>query len=203
MAIIKSEEQLRALYPSPKGRVLQKTLYHIDPHGARFIALSPILMLSTQGPDGIADVTPRGDHPGFVQVLDDTHVAIPDRPGNNKLDSLGNIIANPAVGLVFLVPGVNEVYRINGDAEIRDDADLLGRFEVHGKRPVTVLVVSVKEAFLHCAKALMRSKLWDPAQLPDQRPIPTMGQMISDQVGDGAPIEPEAEMVARYQAKLY
>jgi len=203
MAKITTEEGLRKIYKPAAGRAVSKIMTRIDPHAAAFIGFSPFVLLSTQGPDGLGDVTPRGDGPGFVEILDDTHLALPDRPGNNMLDNLTNILSNPGVGLLFLVPGVNETLRVNGVAEIRDDEELRARFEVNGKLPATVLVIEVREAFLHCAKALMRSKLWDPSQLPDERPLPTIGKMLADQIGDSVPEEPEAEMIERYQKALY
>jgi len=126
----------------------------LEKHSRRFIELSPFLVMATSRPDGLADASPKGDLPGFVQVLDDYTIAIPDRPGNNRLDSMENLITNPAVGLIFFIPGLNETLRINGTVEIRDDMDLIERFEVNGKLPKTVFVVSVKEAYLHCADAL-------------------------------------------------
>ena len=203
MSKIETPDQLRALYGHATGRAVTKQMDKLETHSKRFIELSPFMVLATSRPDGLADASPKGDHPGFVQVLDDHTVAIPDRPGNNRLDTMENLLVNPAVGLIFFIPGVNETLRINGTAEIRDDADLCKRFEVNGKVPKTVLVVSAKEVFLHCAKALIRSKLWEDDAKATERPIPTMSEMIRDQAKMDIPLETEEEMRARYKDVLY
>jgi uncharacterized protein len=203
MSKITTPEELRALYGHPKGRAVTKQMDRLETHSRRFIELSPFLVIATSRTDGLADASPKGDMPGFVHVLDDHTIAIPDRPGNNRLDSMENLLANPAIGLIFFIPGVNETLRINGFAEIRDDTELLARFKVNGKLPKTVYVVTVKEAYLHCAKALVRSRLWsDEAQAPE-RPIPTMSRMINEQTVSDVPEETEAEMLARYKKVLY
>ena len=164
-------ESLRASYGQPSEPARLKTLSKLDTHCRRFIALSPFLCLGTQGPNG-ADVSPRGDKPGFVLVLDDSTFAIPDWRGNNRIDSLTNIISNPQVGLLFLIPGVEETLRVNGVAQVSMNPELLARWETNGNHPKSALVVTVKEAFLHCGKALIRSQLWrndaklDRAELP-------------------------------------
>ncbi|MCK0210095.1 pyridoxamine 5'-phosphate oxidase family protein [Starkeya koreensis] len=202
MARIASVEQLRTLYAEPRERSRRKVLPALDIHCRSFIGLSPLVMLASFGADGRADVTPRGDAPGFVGIEDAGTLLIPDRPGNNRLDTLTNLLANPAVGLLFLIPGVDETLRINGRAEIRDDTELLERFVVDGRAPVTVLRVRVQEAYLHCAKAFMRSRAWNPAaQLPRER-LPSMGEMLRDQLGL-ATAETQAEMLERYRATLY
>lgn len=203
MARITSVEALRALYPPAHERAVRKQLDRLDRHCRSFIALSPIVVVSSSGADGLADVSPRGDQPGFVQVLDDNTLAIPDWPGNNRLDTLTNIIANPAVGLLFLVPGVEEVLRVNGEAELRDDADLRSAFERAGKLPRLLVLVRVREAYLHCAKALMRARLWDPASRIERSRLPSMNEMIRDQIGGDGPVEPQHEMIERYRKVLY
>lgn len=155
-------EELYSVYKQPAERAVQKEIPKLDQHCRNFIALSPFLVLSTDGSDGTADASPRGDAPGFVTVLDDNTLAIPDRPGNNRLDSLLNILRNPAVGMIFLVPGINETLRINGTATISLDPELMEAHAVDGKLPRSVLLVKVTSAYMHCAKALIRSKLWDP-----------------------------------------
>lgn len=203
MARIETEQQLRETYPEPKGRAVTKVFHRLEEHSRRFISLSPFVMIATQGPGG-ADVSPKGDHPGFIQVLDDVTVAIPDRPGNNRLDGYENILANPAVGLIFLIPGINETFRINGTGEIRDDEDLLARFEMSGKLPRTCLVVTVQEAFMHCAKAFMRSRLWDPEARVPRDTLPTAAQMMRAQTGDQTIAdETTEEAAARYKKVLY
>lgn len=202
MGRIASVEQLRTLYAEPRERSRRKVLPALDSHCRTFIGLSPLVMLASFGADGRADVTPRGDAPGFVGVEDAGTLLIPDRPGNNRLDTLTNLLANPAVGLLFLIPGVDETLRINGRAEIRDDAELLERFVVDGRAPVTVLRVKVQEAYLHCAKAFMRSRAWDPAGFLPRERLPSMGEMLRDQLGM-ATAETQAEMLERYRATLY
>ncbi|NQU60650.1 MAG: pyridoxamine 5'-phosphate oxidase family protein [Rhodospirillales bacterium] len=203
MTKISTQDDLRRLYRMPKGRSVAKQLDHIDPHDKRFIELSPFMVIATSDARGIADASPRGEEPGFVHVIDDHTLAIPDRPGNNRLNTMENILENPEVGLIFLIPGVNEALRINGTAEIHDDDDLCASFEVNGKRPMTVMLVRVRETFLHCAKALMRSRLWQEDAKHAERPIPTMGEMIRDQIDGSEPPESEEDMARRYRKVLY
>lgn len=202
MSNIKDVASLRALYGPMGERSARKQLDRLDRHCRRFVELSPFVLLSTTGADGLGDVTPRGDAPGFVAVEDDRTLLIPDRPGNNRLDSLTNILERPGVGLLFLVPGVDETLRVNGTAEIHADPALLARFAVDGKLPRTVLKIAVREAYLHCAKAFMRSRLWDPAVQVDRSTLPSMGEMLRDQLSlsEG---ETQAEMLRRYEATLY
>jgi len=202
LGAVENLEQLRALYGEPGQRSRVKTLPRLDVHARRFIGLSPFALLATCGADGLCDVTPRGDGPGFVGVLDDRTLLLPDRTGNNRLDSLVNILANPGVGLLFLVPGIDETLRVNGRATIRDDLDLRQSHAVAGKLPATVLVIAIEEVYLHCAKALMRSRLWDPNIQVDRAVMPSMGQMMKDQLNLG-PGESQAEMLERYQKTLY
>src|SRR3954470_7004049 len=161
MDAVETKEGLRDFYAPPIERARLKTLRQLDQHCRRYLELSPFLCLGTAGPEGI-DVSPRGDQPGFVRVLDDRILAIPDWPGNNRLDSLTNLVADSRVGLLFLIPGVQESLRVNGAATITTDAAILSLWSVNGKQPKSALVVTVHEAFLHCGKALIRSKLWEP-----------------------------------------
>ncbi|QIB32814.1 pyridoxamine 5'-phosphate oxidase family protein [Ancylobacter pratisalsi] len=202
MARITSLEQLRSLYAEPRDRSRRKVLPALDGHCRRFIGLSPLVMMASFGASARADVTPRGDAPGFVHVEDERTLLIPDRPGNNRLDSLTNLLANPAVGLLFLIPGVDETLRVNGTAAIHDDEDLTALFEIEGRRPTTVLRVAVEEAYLHCAKAFMRSHAWEPAHFMDRACLPSMGEMLRDQLGL-ATAETQAEMLTRYRETLY
>ena len=172
--------KLRDTYPPPLERAVLKSQTQLDGHMKAFIALSPFLCLGTSNGSG-ADVTPRGDRPGFVQVPDDHTVLIPDWPGNNRLDALSNVLDNPAVALLFFVPGMLETLRINGNAEVSLDDALIARWEVDGKRPRSVLRVAVGEAFMHCGKALIRAKLWAPEAQIDRRALPSYGQMLKDQ----------------------
>ena len=204
MAKIETLSDLRRIYAQPKGRSLDKQLDRLDRHCRRFIELSPFVILATQGADGRGDASPRGEAPGFVQVPDARTLLLPDRPGNNRLDSLSNILSNSQVGLLFVIPGVEEVLRVNGSAEIRDDAGLRERFSVRGKLPATVLRITVSEAYLHCAKAIMRAGLWKPESPIDRKLLPTMAQMMRDQRGAGdEPLETTEAMRARYDKVLY
>lgn len=203
MGRITSLEGLRALYPAAHERALKKQLSHIDRHCRRFIELSPFVVISSKGADGLSDASPRGDQPGFVNILDETTLAIPDWPGNNRLDTLSNIVADPAIGLLFLIPGVDEVLRVNGDAELRTDEDLRTPFARSGKLPRLVVKLSVREAYLHCPKALMRAKLWNSAAQIERSQLPTLNEMIHDQIKSTAPVESHADMMARYKDALY
>jgi hypothetical protein len=203
MAKIETLEALRALYPSPGHRAVAKELDHLDPHCRHFISLSPFLLLASAASDGPADVSPRGESPGFVAVEDEKTLLLPDRPGNNRLDSLTNILSNPEVALIFLIPGVRETLRVNGTAEIRDDAELLERFRERDKLPRVVLRITVRQAFLQCAKAVLRSGLWDPEAQVDRSVLPTIGEMLRDQIGGEGEVESEEAMLERYLAGLY
>jgi uncharacterized protein len=201
MSAITSEAALRALHAPPTDRAVRKELDRLDAHCRRFIALSPFLVLASADAEGRMDATPRGGDPGFVAVDDDRTLLLPDRPGNNRLDSLTNLTERPEVGLLFMVPGVDETLRVNGTAELRTDAGLRQRFQISRRPPAVVLRITVREAYLHCAKALMRSRLWDPEARVDRSQLPTMGEMMRDQVGSAA--ESQAAMVARYRTQLY
>lgn len=183
---IADEEALRALYPTVTSLATDKVQGGLDKHARAFIERSPFLVIGTQSREGRADVSPRGDPAGFVKVLDDKTLAIPDRPGNNRLDSLVNILANPNVGLLFLIPGFDETLRVNGVARLAADPGLLEAMSVDGRPPRLAIVVTVREAFLHCAKAFRRSRLWDPAQHQDRAELPSLSRMILEQT-TGAP----------------
>ena len=172
---------LRAIYPAPLSRASEKVLTRLDHHCRAILALSPFCVISTHGADG-ADVSPRGDPPGFVRVLSDTTLLLPDRVGNNRLDGMLNLLENPRIGMLFLVPGMDETLRINGTAVITDDADLLAPSAVDGRAPRLALVVSIHEAFLHCGKAFKRARLWDPEARIDRAVLPSYAKMLLDQV---------------------
>ena len=195
--------ELRACYPQPLERSLRKSLTKLDAHMRRFISLSPFFCLGTSSSGG-ADVTPRGDSPGFVHVLDDQTLLIPDWPGNNRLDSLTNITANPNVGLLFFIPGMNETLRVNGVAEITMEPVLLERWTVNGKHPRSAMRITVREAYLHCAKALMRSKLWSDDYRIERAELPSYAQMLKDQgVTEQSVAELEAAIDESYKTRLY
>jgi PPOX class probable FMN-dependent enzyme len=197
---IQTLEELRALYPPVLERARLKTQFRLDRHCRHFIDKSPFLTISSQGPGG-ADVTPRGDAPGFVQILDDSTIAIPDWRGNNRLDSLTNILSNPQVGLLFFIPGIQETLRVNGEAYITADAEMTGRWTVNGNHPATVLVITVKEAFLHCGKALIRSRLWQDDYKSE---MPSYGSMMKDQIDVKETAEElEASILDAYKNRLY
>lgn len=198
--MIEDPQRLRALYPAPGGRALRKQMDALDRHALRFIELSPFVVLATSDAAGRQDASPRGGAPGFVRATIQ-RLWIPDAPGNHRLDSLGNIVATGRIGLLFLIPGVDETLRVNGRACLSDDADRLAPFAAD-PRVRLVIEVDVEEAYLHCAKALMRSKLWSDAARVPRTVLPSMGQMINDQTGGGLPAESQEQMVARYARDL-
>ena len=207
---VDGEEGLRGLFGAPMDLAVRKSLTALDRHCRDFIARSPFLCIGTSSRSGRADVSPRGDPPGFVQVLDDRTLVIPDRPGNNRLDTMSNIVENPAVGLLFFIPGFDDTLRINGRATIVRDEAVLARAEVGGKRPKVAIRVEVDEAFLHCAKALKRSRLWDPGSKVDRRTMPSLGRMILEQTApagakpaEAAVAEADTLVEENYRTELY
>lgn len=200
---VTSADELRALYGEPVERARLKVIDHVDAHCRAFIAASPFLVMATGSSSGF-DCSPKGDPPGFVQVLDETTLLVPDRRGNNRIDGLINLVDDPRVGLIFLVPGVNETLRVNGRATISADPALTGRFVVRGKAPITVLVVMVEEAFVHCAKALVRSELWNPEAQIERSCLPSTGRMLADHTGGSVdPVTYDAELIERHRRELY
>jgi PPOX class probable FMN-dependent enzyme len=194
---------LEALYGAPAGASVEKEIDYLHPHYQRLIAASPFLVLATGGPDGM-DASPRGDAPGFVVVEDEKTLLVPDRRGNNRIDSLRNIVANPRVALLFLIPGVGETLRVNGRAEISVDPALLERFGVGGKLPRSVLVVHVDTVFFQCARAIFRSGLWDPAKQVARESLPSLGAIVADLTSgrfDGA--EYDKGLYPRLKDSLY
>jgi len=207
---IASAADLRLLYGHAEGLAAKKSLPRLDRHARDYIARSPFLCIATAGHGGRADVSPRGDQPGFVQVLDDRTLAIPDRPGNNRLDTLENILVNPSVGLIFMIPGFEDTLRINGQATITADPAVLERAVVDRKRPRAAIRVVVEEAFFHCAKAFRRSRLWQPDALVDRACMPTLARIILEQTAaaDAPPREDEvaacdADIEHDYRTQLY
>lgn len=180
-----SLERVRELVGEPSGAAVDKVQDHVDHHLHRFIAHSPFVCVATAHADGTADCSPRGDHPGFVKVLDPHTLAIPDRVGNNRLDTFENLATDPRIGLVFLVPGHRESLRVNGTAYLSEDPDVLVRLEAEGKTPKVAVIVRVREAYLHCGRAILRARLWDPESLSLADHVPTMGEVIAARVGEG------------------
>jgi PPOX class probable FMN-dependent enzyme len=199
---INSVEQLRTLYAMPKERAVKKQLAALDVHCRRFIQLSPFVVLASSSTASAMDASPRGGTPGFVKVLDDRTLLIPDAPGNNRLDTLENIIGTGKIGLFFMIPGIDETLRINGAARLSCHEAHLKLFSGEKRQPKLAIEVAVAEAYLHCAKALMRSSLWHPASLVDRSALPTMGQMLNSQTGIDTPAETQDEMRARYAVDL-
>ncbi len=184
--VVADEAALRALFPPTNDFAVRKVQTSLTRNAREFIRRAPFLCLGTQSADGTADVSPRGDPPGFVRVLDDHTLAIPDRPGNNRLDSLSNIIANPSVGLLFIVPGFDDTLRVNGQATLVTDPDLLNTMSVHDRVPRLAIVIRVTSAFMHCAKAFRRSRLWDPDAFQDRSEMPSLIKIIMEET-TGAP----------------
>jgi PPOX class probable FMN-dependent enzyme len=184
-AVLGPEEArtLVASYPAVSALAEKKDIGRIDPHIRRYIELSPICFVATSDTEGREDVTPRGDPPGSFKVLDEHTVAIPDRPGNNRLDTLKNLLVNSEIALIFLLPGINETVRLAGTAKLSVDPELLASMAVQGKAPKCAIVVSVRQAYLHCAKALLRSRLWTGDYAQPKNAFPSIARIIGDQVG--------------------
>ena len=200
--MIDSLEALRGLYAEPRGRSLTKQLDRLDVHCRRFVSLSPFVVVATAGADGRMDCSPRGGEPGFVKAPDERTLLLPDAPGNNRLDSMTNVLATGRIGLLFMIPGVDETLRVNGRARLADEADRLAHFAGAARAPKLAFEVAVEEAYLHCAKALMRSRLWAAESRMERSVLPTMGRMLNDQTGTAGPAETQEEMVARYLPDL-
>lgn len=200
MTDLVSEADLRTVYDAPAKAVKDKAFPHFDKHSRHFIALSPFFCIGSSRADGLADVSPRGGEPGHVHVVDDTHLAFPDRPGNNRLDTLVNIVHQPAVGLLFFLPGVDDMLRVNGFASISTDPALMERFRHDGKLPRSVISVAVQEVYFHCSKALRRSDLWNPAKKLAKGTFPSLGKIARDQFGLPVPAK-VIDMALAHDAK--
>jgi uncharacterized protein len=195
--------ELSTLYVPPSERVLRKEIDHVDAMGRAFIAASPFLVLATGSSHGL-DCSPKGDKPGFVQLEDDGRtLLIPDRRGNNRIDSLKNLVGDPRVGLIFLVPGANETYRVNGRARVSVDPVLKRRFAVDGKEPTTVIVVAVEQAFQHCPKALVRSDLWKAGSIGRPNGAPTLGDFAAARTPGTDSAAFDADYARRMPNELY
>lgn len=200
---IRDEKELHDYYGDASFRASKKQMSKLDKHCRHFISLSPFLVLGTASSKG-TDVSPRGDAPGFVQVINDHTLVIPDRPGNNRVDSYSNVMENPNVGIIFLVPGIKETLRVNGKASLSTDPELLNQLTARGKLPRAGLVVKVEEVFMHCAKALIRSKLWDPETQVERSAFPTLGQVFRDQIAEIEDAEEtDRALEENYRTTLY
>jgi len=199
---IESVAQLRDLYGAPKEKAVRKQLSELDVHARRYIELSPFVVVSTYDADGNLDVSPRGGDSGFVSILNDRQLLIPDVKGNKRLDNLVNIIETGRIGTCFLIPGVDETLRVNGRASLTTDLELLALYPGIRNKAISAIVIDIEEVFLHCAKALMRSRLWEPEARIDRSEMPTMGQMLKDQIQLDDTPETQEEMLARYRTEL-
>jgi PPOX class probable FMN-dependent enzyme len=194
---------LKALYGEPSEPAIAKEIDYVHPHYRAMIEAAPFMVMATSGPDGL-DVSPRGDPPGFVVVEDDKTLLIPDRRGNNRCDSLNNLIDDPRIALLFMIPGVGETLRVNGQAEICIDPELLARFPAQGKLPRSVIVVHVERVYFQCPKALVRSDLWNPAKHIERRSLPTSGTILADvSRGRVGGVEYDAAYPERLKATIY
>ena len=200
--LLQQEEQLREIYGYAKGRAEKKVLNRLEKHCKHFLQMSPFLVIATYDKEGNVDVSPRGGTPGFVAVQSETEILIPDSKGNNRIDSMVNITQTHRFGSIFFIPGVDETLRINGHAEITTDPSILQTWKDERNPPKSAIQVTVEEVFLHCAKAMMRSALWNPSVQIERTSFPTIGEMLSDQLNDEAPAESQEQMVARYQKDL-
>ncbi|MEO5807301.1 pyridoxamine 5'-phosphate oxidase family protein [Devosia sp.] len=206
--VIADEQSLRGLFEATHDLAVVKCQDRLDKHAQAFIKRSPFICIGTQNMDGKADVSPRGDPVGFVKILDERTLAIPDRPGNNRLDSLINIIANPSVGLLFIIPGFDDTLRVNGQAVLVTDPAILEGMSVNDRMPKLAIVVKVSAVFMHCAKAFRRSKLWSPEHFQDRREMPSLIKIILDQTtgapsGEGEMRKLDDDLEEEYKRTLY
>ncbi|WP_456279325.1 pyridoxamine 5'-phosphate oxidase family protein [Bacillus sp. AK128] len=180
--LVTSEQELRLLLGEPSKLAGNKVIHKLDSHCKTLIKHSPFLVISTSNQDGSCDASPRGDAPGFVYIADDHHLIIPERPGNKRADSIYNILSNPHIGLIFMIPGMEETLRINGTAFIIQDQDWLEKMKAQNKIPELGIVVKIEEIFMHCAKAFKRSNLWNPNSWPNRQELPSMAEIMKDHV---------------------
>ncbi len=195
---IKNLEELRDLYGYPSERAELKVLNRLEKHAIHFIEKSPFVLVGSRSKEGRMDVSPRGGNPGFIKVLSETEILLPDFSGNNRVDTLSNIVETGRVGLIFLIPGIDETLRINGQASVSTNSKFIERFHEERKPPKSVIHIQIEELFLHCAKAFMRSQLWDASAQLSKDDFPTIGQMLKDQMNLDGPAETREEMLKRY-----
>ena len=206
--MIDNEDGLRSIFGNAEGLAVQKSRPGFDKYSRQFVAMSPFLVISTANAQGKADVSPRGDPPGFVHIVDDKTFLIPDRPGNNRLDTMVNIVENPNVACLFFIPGFEDTLRVSGKARITEDAALLKHCIVSGKQPKAGILVTADEVFLHCAKALKRSKLWQDDYRQDRAQMPSIARIIMEQVSEQgvdekAVADADASVEENYRKELY
>ena len=202
MGVVSNLRQLRSIYNYSKGRAALKVINSLEKHSKNFINLSPFVVISSKGKNGHADVSPRGDSVGFVKIQDEKTIIIPDRSGNNRLDTLENIIFDPSVGTLFFIPGINTVLRINGNAFIEDSLEIRAQFEINNNIPKTCIIINIEEIFMHCAKALMRSSFWDHSKYLSQTEFPTISKIINDQLNSEDDEQNHEQENKRYKNKL-
>jgi uncharacterized protein len=204
VSIVEDISEIREIYGQPMERTLKKQLPRLEKHSRAFIAMSPFIVMATSDAEGRCDASPKGDGPGFVHVLDDETLLIPDRLGNNRVDSIGNILQHPRIGLIFFVPGIRETLRVNGRAQITVDPALLGPTAVNGKMPRSGILVTADEVYFHCGKALIRSDLWNPEKHVARKDFPSLGIVIAEQIGQVVePKEAERMTEESYRTRLY
>jgi uncharacterized protein len=203
MEVIEDAERLRAAYGAPGERSVKKQLSRLDKHCRDFIARSPFVVIASADPEGHCDASPKGDAPGFVRVIDDATLLIPDRLGNNRVDTLGNLVERPGIGVIFFVPGINETLRVNGRAQITADPELLEPLAVNGKVPRSGILISAEEVYFHCGKALIRSDLWNPDKHVKRSDFPSLGRILADQIGGMSIEESERFTAESYRTRLY
>jgi PPOX class probable FMN-dependent enzyme len=200
---VRSEEQLRSLFPEPTHNSYRKQIDHLDGHCRELIAASPIVFVATAAADGRCDASPRGGPPGWVHVLDEQRLLIPEGRGNNRLDSLANLLANPWIGLLFVIPGRNETLRVNGRATLTTDESLRELVPLRGRVPPVAIGVEADEVFTHCGKAFIRSELWDPETWPDRRDLPSPAEVLRAHTGAGTLEEAQARLDESYTQRLW
>ncbi len=206
--MIESGGELRAKFGEVHPLAITKSRPVLDQYSRQFIAMSPFLVISTADAQGKADLSPRGDPPGFVHVVDDRTILVPDRPGNNRLDTMSNITANPNVGCLFFIPGFEDTLRLNGKARLTDDPELLKHCSVNGKAPKVGILITLDEVFMHCAKALKRSRLWGPEYRQDRGQLPSIARIILAQtcesgVDEKEAVEADRDVEGDYKTGLY
>ncbi|NBI27491.1 pyridoxamine 5'-phosphate oxidase family protein [Chengkuizengella marina] len=203
--IVASEEELREMIGYPSERAIKKVISKLDSHCRHYLSLSPFALLSTSDINGICDVSPRGDAPGFIHILDDKHIVLPERQGNKRIDSIKNILSNQHVGLIFLIPGLKETLRINGKACVIKDQEILKHMAVNERVPLIGIGIEIEECFVHCAKSLIRSQLWDQKTWIDKENLPSIPHMMAAHVNKSSmtPKIIEESLHESYTKRLY